>query len=337
VSDVGDLLELLHGAAHRWQTLQCSVHHWRHTARSEAATERWAAASRGVSVMRLYADDPDAPRAETYEHRERIWIAKPNRFRQEHADDWVTVSHGRRWMSWSRHQGFVSNEGDPDHVVSDPVQSYAAHLDPATLIPQIEIEKIELPVVHVRPRAGDRHGPGLPHDADRHVLTLDERGIVVRLQSFVDGEPFVLSELVDPDWNEPIPDGVFTLEIPEGEEVVSPSELHAFRLTLEEAAERAGFPVYAIGELPDGVWRIDVHHHAGRGDMPEQVVVLYHRNDARRTIHAVEHAAGGEHPWARAPGASSVRVERDGTLVDLRSEDYDESVLEALASTLVRV
>lgn len=297
--------------------------------------ERWAT-SPNVSVMRAYFADSDPPRPETHEYRVRLWIAKPDRIRQE-AEDSTTVGRGERWWSWSSYGGFTSNEQEPDVRTGNTIESHAAHLDPAVLLPQIELEEIDLPRVDVRPRGGEHHLPGLPGGADRHRLTVDERGVVVRIESFVDGEPFLVSELLDPVWDEPIPDDVFTLELPEGEQLHSPSELHASNLTVEEGAARASFAVYAVGELPEGVWRTRISYRAAYREQHEELVILYHRHDGRGMIQLVEQDAAAPRRPAVPVGAAHVSAERGGTLVELQSTDYDEEVLQTLAETLVRV
>jgi hypothetical protein len=333
VSDVGDLLELLHGARHRWQTLRCSMRTWHHVARGRTATERWIASSQGSGTMR-YAGDPEGE-PETYEREERLWFAKPDRARQE-SDDHVSVTRGAVWRSWSVHHGFMSNEHD-QRGGSDPLQSYAAHFDPSVLIPQVEVETIDGNVVRVVPRAGQQHGLGLLGGADEHVLTVDGRGIVTRIESLVEGEPFFVSELLDAVWDEPIPDSVFTLEVAEGEAILSPDELHALDLSIEEAAARAGFGVWGISELPEGAWRARAHLHSARGLSAERLTIIYNRVDGRGLIHVLERTGDDRVGWSQIHGAAEVTVEREGTRVSLQSEDYDEQTLQSLAETLVRV
>src|SRR5206468_9988303 len=109
------------------------------------------------------------------------------------------------------------------------------------------------------------------------------------------------------------------------------------RLSVEEAAERSSFPVWAVAELPEGQWRVDAHYHPALRDTKEQLTLLYSRVDGRRQLLLVERAAGTEHPWARMHGAAHVEVERGGTHVTLQSEQFDEEELQALADALVRV
>ncbi len=332
MSDVGDLLELLHGARDRWATLQCTARHWHHVERGQIAAERWASASRGTQ---MYARFQGGSQPETYERSERLWIAKPELFRIE-SDHRMQVTRGDTW--WSRSEdGITTNDGDPQMRASDPLHEYAAHLDPAVLIPQLTFETVNGPVVRARTRANDQFGPGLLlGGGDRHVLTVDERGVVLRIESFIDGEPFRSSELTDVVWDAEIPEDVFRLEAQAGEEVISMHDRHRPNLTLDEAAAEATFAVWAVAELPEGVWRTRTHLHRDR-NRGERIGILYHRADGRGAIQLHEHATGAELPWTRSSETAAVVTERNGTTITLQSQDYDEETLRGLAETLVRV
>jgi hypothetical protein len=77
VSDVGDLLELLHGASDRWQTLCCSVRSWHDTELQRLAIERrQAELGLGSSQSMIFGiAEEEPPRAE-YEFTQRLWIVK---------------------------------------------------------------------------------------------------------------------------------------------------------------------------------------------------------------------------------------------------------------------
>ncbi len=146
---------------------------------------------------------------------------------------------------------------------------------------------------------------------------------------------FLRSELLDATFDEPLPDALFTLTPPPGEEAMTPSELHAHGLSVEEAAERASFPIFALGELPDGPWRLAASHSRARREIPERISLLYHRSDGRGQIVVTEVRAGAEHHLWHGGGAR-VELEREGTTLILTSEDYDEDELRRLAGTLTR-
>jgi hypothetical protein len=342
VSDAGDLLELLHGAAGRWQSVQTALRGWRDLEVAEQAHSRWREEQRhlGRSVSVMFASDGDAERPREHEHTARLWIAKPDRWREE-SEDQVVAGRGGHWWSSSPYNGFVSNEDDPEVGHGDPVRNHAAHLDPAGLIPLLSFEEIahagEVIRVRARPRAGEHFGPGLPPGADSHLLLVDaRRGVVLRCESSLEGTPFGVSELVEPAWDVEIPDERFVLEPPPGEVVRSPRELHP-EVTLAEAAERAPFAVFAVTELPEGEWRLRVHYNEPFRDRPGQLHVLYHRADGRGTLMLAERSAGELGGPSRIDGQARLEVEREGTTITLSSETLDEAQLEELAGRLERV
>ena len=305
MSDVGDLLELLHGAADRWTSVQTTV--------------------------RVRGDDEQAT---------RLWIAKPHRWRQEDVDS-VAVGRGRLWWASSPDAGFMSNEDDPDFGFGDPLQSFGAHLDPAQLIPLLSFSEISqgrgVLVTHVRQRAGHGFAVGLPRGGDEHVLTIDaQRGVVLRIESLVGGEPFSVSELEDTTWDADIADEVFELAPPLGERTRSPRELHRV-VTFEEAAHFAPFAVFGISELPHGQWQSRVHFTAAGGTQPESVYVTYRRADARGRITLFEQPADVPERRSGQDRPTQVVVVRAGTRITISSETHDAIRLRELADNLERV
>ena len=305
MGDLGDLLELLHGAAERWTTVQTTVRR-----RGDA------------------------------EQTTRLWIAKPHRWRQEDADG-IAVGRGRLWWASAADVGFMSNEGDPDFGFGDPLQSFGAHLDPAQLIPLLSFARIEngrgVVVAHVRPRGGNGFTVGLPRGGDEHVLTIDAaRGVVQRIESLIGGEPFSFSELEDTVWDAEIPDHVFELAPPPGERVRSPRELHRV-VTFEEAAHFAPFAVFSLSELPHGQWRSRVHFTAAGGTHPESVYVTYHRADARGVITLFEQQADVPERRSGHDRPTQFVVVKAGTRITISSETYDATRLRELAGKLERV
>ena len=305
MGDVGDLLELLHGAAERWTTVQTTV--------------------------RVRGDG---------EQTTQLWIAKPHRWRQLDADS-VAVGRGRLWWASSPDVGFMSNEDDPDFGFGDPLQSFGAHLDPAQLIPLLSFAEIAhgrgVLVAHARPRGPQGFAVGMPRGSDEHVLTIDgERGVVLRIESLIGGEPFSVSELEDTIWDAEIPDDVFELAPPAGERVRSPRELHRV-VTFEESAHFAPFAVFAISELPHGQWRSRVHFTAAGGTHPESVYVTYHRTDARGVITLFEQPADVPERRSGHDRPTQFVVVKAGTRITISSETYGANRLRELADKLERV
>jgi hypothetical protein len=341
VSDVGDLLELLYGASDRWQTVRCSVRGWNDTELQRRAIERWQAAQgQGSSQVMMFGIGEHKPPPREYEFTQRVWIVKPDRLREE-SEHGTTVSHGDLWWSWSEHGGLMSNEKDRELTGQKASDAHPLHLSPALLIPGLRFGTIErigdALVATARPRGIPHVHFGQPvHGADEHRLTVDAvRGVVLRIESFIDGRLFSSSQLVDAVFDEPIPDEVFVLERPEGVEARSPRELSP-RVTLEEAAELAPFPVFAISELPEGNWRHHVHYHRPPRAEDQSVHITYHRADARGFITLAQTSLENRSS-AQALGQESVQVEREGTRITVSSETYDEAELRRLAENAERV
>jgi hypothetical protein len=341
VSDVGDLLELLHGASGRWQTFRGSVRSWHDTYLQAKAMKRWQAGlGRGSGQTMIFSTSDDDPQPREYEFNQRVWIVKPDRLREE-ADHGTTVARGDLWWNQSEHQGLMSNESDRELMGPRAADAHPLHLAPAVLIPALRFEEIEhvadTLVVTAKPSGNAHVHFGQPaHGADEYRLTVDAtRGVVLAIESYVDGELFSSSRLLDAVFDEPIPDETFLLEVPDGIEASSPRDRHP-EVTLEEAAELARFAVFAIAELPEGNWRHSVHFHRPPRPEDESLHLSYHRADGRGWI-SVDQKPASNTTWARSQGQQTVEVDREGTRITISSETYDEDELQGLADNLVRV
>ena len=82
MSELGDLLELLHGADGRFGTLASRWRCWQHLSRFHAAFTAEHAGS--TAVAGAYATGP--PQPSEHEEQARLWVAKPDRIREEHDD-----------------------------------------------------------------------------------------------------------------------------------------------------------------------------------------------------------------------------------------------------------
>ena len=176
-------------------------------------------------------------------------------------------------------------------------------------------------------------GMGLGEGADEHELQIEpERGVVLRVESRLEGEPFDVSELLDARFDEELPDELFTLELPPGERAVSPRELHAHNLPLEEiAAQRVLHGVRDRGASRGRVARPRPPHEAARGTPGVRRPRLLPRRRARG--HLVTERRAKRRGRRRFPGdrRAVVTVERDGTRIELASEELGEDELRALA------
>ena len=198
MTERGDLLELLHGAAGSFHTIASRWRLWRDDQRAHAAFTAAHAAS-GSVVVAAYAEGPPQPPPSWHEEEVRLWIAKPDRIREEHhggnVDGTLTVSVGSTWWSYSPHIGAMTNEGD-ERQQNPTAQMFQPLLDPARVMGLFDIEitgrdeRDGRSVICAvwRPRALSDHERFALHQlgagADEHAIEVDaERGLLLRLEA----------------------------------------------------------------------------------------------------------------------------------------------------------
>jgi hypothetical protein len=196
-----------------------------------------------------------------------------------------------------------------------------------------------------------------------------ERGVLLRIEALIDGEPFALSEVLEIAFDEDFEPEIFRFEPPEGEAIRSPEEAWdgpEFVTSVEEAAARASFSVWIPSRLPEiptrqmlgPGWEIQVYHRSEseRPRVPEFVSLSYwhdsgtslslHEQPAREGLEAVEQwqlvESEGERYLVWEPEASAlpvpitVRTVREGTEVHLSSQEMTREQLLEVARSLVR-
>jgi outer membrane lipoprotein-sorting protein len=387
VTELGELLELLHGARHRFRTARGTVrrrHNWR--LMQEAMKRENARRGRGGSIVLLQvAGQSGAEPPDVHEELVRFWFEPPGRLREEAeasppSSSRTVVLDGELWWMYSPDWGATSNAGlsgeEASHMSAGGGELFRALLDPSGLAGVLEIDRIEADagrlLVRARPRDdlddyqrhvrlhGDSGADALEFVVDR------ERGVVLRMTAYLDGRELSVSELEDIVFDEVFPDGTFVFVPPPGEEVRTP-ELPSQRVySLEEAAALTGFRVFEIPQLPEGQWRLHVHYSPPRErpPIPANVALMYHRADGRGSLIVSQHKTGeggfgwpGIHPdgptleeierdgvrYTAARGdpeqgsGSAVTFERDGTAIQLQSQELDVETLLGLAASLSRV
>jgi outer membrane lipoprotein-sorting protein len=362
MSDVGALLELLYTARDRWRTVRVTVSDWTHLERSHLAYERYLERTQGIQgpsiAVGTYGEGAGRhPRELSFVSR--IWLEGQGRFREEREGQDLTLAFdGERAVIYSPDSGVIEHES---------VRPTADSLfDPALLIPALALaERGESTVagrrtlvVEATPRL-----PGLPptdlvpYGCDGVTLQLDaERGVVLRLEARLDGEPVHVLEVTEIAFDEELPDAVFRFELPAGETVRTAAEAYPYaNVTLEQAARAAAFTVWAPARLP-GRWHTHVIHRPAteRPTLAETVTMLF--SDSESLHHfGIEQAAerllawrvGGEEVVERdgvelrliggdkLPGPPlEVHLERDGTHIRVYSNNLDQAALIDVASSL---
>ena len=365
MSELGDLLELLHGASRSFRTVRLEAREWRHVHRQQEAYDRALRQARG-GVVQVIRSGPESVPAELEAHL-RGWFEQPNRVREERTDAGrlcVSVADGARWWARMPEWATIGEKGD-GWAQGEVGHSLRSLLDPAALPGGLELtvegraERAGREAILVSARArqrphGEQLGP-LVHGADRHELAVDaERGILLGTSCFLRDEPFAVTEVRAVAFDEPLDQHVFAYEPEPGEEVARRDEVRPGEVVpIEEAARRASFAVVTPAFLGRG-WRLHVLYTPGREGtrVRETVTVSLYRDDATHAV-SIRQTAGPFESWQtngteeaerdgrrlrRSTGPwHRVLVEQDGTFVELDSQTVDTDRLTELALSLVRV
>jgi hypothetical protein len=139
MTDLGDLLVLMHGARDRVSTVRAVVRTWQHVRVSREAMARRA--DRGAVMAYVPADEPER---ESVESLVRVWLAPPDGAREEREGphgEWFGVRRGRLWWRYDPHNGAMSNEDQPE-VGSGIGEEFGWLLDPAAMIGLLDFGEI---------------------------------------------------------------------------------------------------------------------------------------------------------------------------------------------------
>jgi outer membrane lipoprotein-sorting protein len=274
VSELGDLLELLHGARGRVATVRAVVRIWQDPIQAQEAFRRHVEASGGTTVT-WYAGDGQGDVPAEIETEVRFWLNPPDLVREERDDPHgssVGVRRGATWWQSDDTSGATTNDGDP-HFQSGIGDTAEQLLNPAWMISGLDVDDIARgrwagrPTVSVRavPRVASGVEPGGPPGshtwgADELRLEVDaRRGTLLRVESRFAGRPIAVPEVVEIAFDETFDDALFTFEAPPGEHVVSAAERFARPeyLPIDEAVRRAPFAVWVPERLPED-WELQV-------------------------------------------------------------------------------
>ena len=362
MSTLGELLVLLHDASERARPATLTVVDWRHASRSEEAFRRFMAARSGALVHGVPGRGTGN---EESSWSTRLAFEGPTRFREEaagvQAGTRFLVRDGERWASWDEDWGAVTSESAEDEGARS--SSYGFLLDPSPLTAVLRFEPggptevAGRPAVRVTATPRPDDGSGLAAlfrvggaGADAIELAVDaERGALLRVEATIDGAPFHRLEVTAIDFG-PLAPGALDLSLPDGVEATA-GWFRPLRLELHELPAQAPFPVFVPGDLPDG-WRLHEsllvpgHEHP---PVEASVSLVYGSRDGGSVVTVRERAAGAEPDewltWMRDDGLERadagahveprhhVRLERDGTVVELAGQDAE--LLGQLARALV--
>lgn len=359
MGELGDLLELLHRGGRDLRSVRATIRTGHDPEVLQAVAvesmERSGAPASQVAAFRAQASGP-APDRVTH-----LWLQPPDRHREE--SDWgVNVRDGERW--WRAPPGMppMTNHGDPARGQAAPAEHQ--HLfRPGAFVGQLDLEAAGETEVAGRATRLVRARPDPPEppawselhrlgmEADAYELAVDaERGVLLRVVAFHGGRMMTWTTVEAVAFDEDLDPTLFCLDLPPGEEFADPRDLMGPRRarSLAEVAREAPFSVFAPREVPPG-WHADAYFKPAQAGGPAFAMIAYAEVGARAHLSifqqpgdAASAGFGGELEWRRQDElevgesdlGAGVRLERDGTRIELRSSELAAEELVRVARTL---
>ena len=363
MSELGDLLELLHGAAGRVSSVQSRWRLWRHDQRVREAFTAHAQQTGGRTyATQLAGPGGAADRLPGHTEEVRFWWQSPASLREERdpaasEGSWtgqptLVIRVGATWWSFSPQAGAMTNAGDERHSHGAGDQ-FLAMLDPSELLGLLDFtiigrgERAMRPVLLVlcRPRRGDQRGApafALHHlglGAEEYAIEVDtERGVLLRVEARFGGHALQVTEAAQIAFDTRLDPGLFRFVAPAGEELHRVDLAGRFRhgVPVHEAVAAVPFTVYTLDDAPPD-WQLTVSVHAGSPRPPSHpsVGLHYRSRDAAAHVNINQMAADTAEDYSLPAGED---VERDGRpmRVHRRTPDWPQAQLSTtLADTLI--
>ncbi len=276
---LGDLLELMHGASGRFESVESQWRSWRDVELTRAAFAAHAKDS-GAVTSQVVVGSGDRPTEE--EETIRLWLQRPDRVREERDSKLhgktLAIQVGSTWWSYWPGRGAMTNAGDA--AQSQTVgQSVETMLNPAPVIGLLDIEirgtgeRAGRSVVRARcsPRPRGTNHPdtfalrGLSIGADAYDLEIDtERGILLRVEACFDGAAMMVVEAVEIAFDRQLDPELFRFVSPDGQEPSTTEQMRRLRgpVALHESVSAVPFTVYALRDVSED-WELHVSLHRG--------------------------------------------------------------------------
>ncbi len=355
MSELGDLLELLHDSRESFGTFRGRYRLW---SQSELAQEAFAASmdaagERGHTVAMILGEGEEERASPVSEGEWRIWFQRPDRVREEVVGEGfgipLGVRVGQRWWTFDEWSGATTNEGN-EEVSANVGETFGGWFEPAAILGLLEFEALgsceiagrgALSARATRP-AGGLSEDGLDSwslhrlgaEAREYLLALDaERGVILRLEARHEGEPFFLAEALEVAFDEAFDDETFVFTPPAGEEL-RPVEIGdpGLNLSFDEAAARASCPVFLPARVPSD-WRLSVTFVEARErpPSPSYLGLHYRSEDATASVQISQSPAGIEDEWdpVSESAPKSEQLVRDGLAMKVRGRtaEWPQSTL----------
>lgn len=225
MSELGDALELLHGAAGRVRTLSATLLLWYDEERGSHAVEAAQQRADGQRVAVLYAGKGAPRQLRQYEQRTLVHYRHPGRYRlhrQANADarlphDMLQVCDRQR--EWT-HVAALRQA----HVQAPGHHELRRLLDPSWLVAACTLSVARRSLYEDRPAVEldglprpDRVNPLMEWGADRLQVVLDaQTGLLLSLTSRFEGQPYKVERLTGVIVDQPLDDELFRFTPPEG-------------------------------------------------------------------------------------------------------------------------
>jgi len=142
VSELGDLLELMHTSEQRWRSLRAAGREWRHAVLNLEAFMRMVGRRRPGSGAVFGGSSGEVEEPQESESTWRLWMEGRRRVRAEfavgHGEMVTAVVDGPTWWSWAPSTGALTNEGSENAETGLGPGTALVH--PAVILPAIDLE-----------------------------------------------------------------------------------------------------------------------------------------------------------------------------------------------------
>lgn len=328
MSELGDFLELLHGAGDDLGTACLTISEYRNLDLSQRAWERWAA-EQGQAWT---GGAMPAGRPPEYEARVRLWHSAPDRYRVERAvvsgpsaEPYTRVLDGSDEWYYAPSSGIYKNASGGTYVECGVL------LDPRALLGAMRFAVVE-PTERIGRSAIEARGTitasehipetlqELGVGADRYELAADtEHGVLLELRAVYEEAEMFRFTVAEAAFNDELDADLFRFEPPPDVPVVDADAIEPpVTLSLEEAASRASFTVLVPARAPART-QLHISYQAPQ-DLPrmvERVYLTYVFPSGAHSLVVVQASAAGAPREASADWASTSRAGQD-----LRHRDH---------------
>ncbi len=229
-SELGGLLEVLHGAAKPFSSVEATYQVWRHNGRAgEARAAEQRQDTRGSSFFAVSSDDLGGCEVEEVL---RIWLAG-DRAREEHYGGPDAGAYGVRigdlWWTWHERDGARSNQTNPKFG-SSIGKKPAFMMNPTPLLGALKFAVVGRSQIAgratitadaaPRPNEPARSAYELGWGADQYRLEVDAlRGVLLEVRALRDGEDFQRTTTTEITFDAAIPEELFRFATPAGEPI----------------------------------------------------------------------------------------------------------------------